>query len=191
LRKAITAVENGANALMVNYLPTGIGILSSLARHPKVKVPILAHLDFGGTFYASPYHGISSHLIYGKLARLAGADILTIPTPYGKFAISHEKYMKMAIALRNPLFGKERTWPIAGGGVKQGHLPRLFRDLGKDFIIGAGGAVYAHPMGPAAGARAFRQGIDLMMTHGTFDESIHDYPELKAALDQWGIDGQA
>lgn len=191
LKKAITAVENGANALMVNYLPTGIGILSSLARHPKVKVPILAHLDFGGSFYASPYHGISSHLIYGKLARLAGADILTIPTPYGKFAISHDKYMKMAIALRNPLFGKERTWPVAGGGVKQGHLPRLFKDLGKDFIIGAGGAVYAHPMGPTAGARAFRQGIDLMMTHGAFDESIHEYPELKAALDQWGIDGQA
>jgi hypothetical protein len=30
-----------------------------------------------------------------------------------------------------------------------------------------------------------------MMTHGTFDESVNEYPELKAALDQWGIHGQA
>ncbi len=190
LNKAVAAVENGANAIMVNYLTVGIAILSSLARHPKIKVPVLAHLDFGGALYASPHHGISSHLLYGKLARLAGVDFLTIPTPYGKFAITHEKYMKIAVALKNPLFDKERTWPIAGGAIKQGHLPRLFEDLGRDFIVGAGGAIYAHPMGPTAGARAFRQGIDLMMERGGFDESVKDYPELKVALDQWGIYGK-
>src|SRR4030043_2451319 len=128
LNKAVAAVEAGANGLMVNYLPAGIGILSSLARNPKIRVPILAHLDFGGALYASPFHGISSHLIYGKLARLAGADMITLPTPYGKFAISREKYMKMVIALHHPIPGKERTWPIAGGAIKPGHLPQLFHD---------------------------------------------------------------
>jgi 2,3-diketo-5-methylthiopentyl-1-phosphate enolase len=190
LTRAVAAVEAGANALMVNYLTIGMAILSSLARHPKIRVPILAHLDFGGALYASPYHGVSSHLIYGKLARLAGADMLTIPTPYGKFGLSYEKYMKIVFALQNPLYDKERTWPIAGGGVKQGNLPQLFNDLGKDFIVGAGGAIYAHPNGPTAGARAFRQGIDLMMKRGGFDESVKDYPELKVALDQWGIYGK-
>jgi 2,3-diketo-5-methylthiopentyl-1-phosphate enolase len=190
LNKAIAAVEAGANAIMVNYLPAGIGILSSLARNPKIRVPILAHLDFGGALYASPFHGISSHLIYGKLARLAGVDMLTIPTPYGKFGILRDKYLRIAVALQKPAYDKERTWPIAGGAVKQGHLPQLFKDLGKDFIVGAGGAIYAHPMGPRSGARAFRQGIDLMMTHGKLDESVKDYPELKVALDQWGIYGK-
>jgi 2,3-diketo-5-methylthiopentyl-1-phosphate enolase len=186
INKAIAAVKNGANALMVNYLPVGMAILSSLARNPKIHVPILAHLDFGGALCGSPYHGLSSHLIYGKLARLAGVDMLTIPTPYGKFVISREKYLKIILALRSPISGKERVWPIAGGGVKQGHLPRLFEDLGKDFIVGAGGAIYAHPNGPTAGARAFRQGIDLLLTHGAFDQSVNDFPELKAALDRWG-----
>lgn len=190
LNKAIAAVEAGANAIMVNYLPAGIGILSSLARNPKIRVPILAHLDFGGALYASPFHGISSHLIYGKLARLAGVDMLTIPTPYGKFWILRDKYLRIAVALQKPAYDKERAWPIAGGAVKQGHLPQLFKDLGKDFIVGAGGAIYAHPMGPSAGARAFRQGIDLMMKRGGFDESVEDYPELKVALDQWGIYGK-
>jgi 2,3-diketo-5-methylthiopentyl-1-phosphate enolase len=187
LNKAIAAVEAGANAIMVNYLPAGIGILSSLARNPKIRVPILAHLDFGGALYASPFHGISSHLIYGKLARLAGVDMLTIPTPYGKFGILRDKYLRIAVALQKPACDKERTWPIAGGAIKPGNLPQLFKDLGRDFIVGAGGAIYAHPNGPTAGARAFRQGIDLMMTHGKLDESVGEYPELKVAIDQWGI----
>jgi len=44
-------------------------------------------------------------------------------------------------------------------------------------------------MGPTAGARAFRQGIDLIMKEGKFGDRVKDYYELKAALDQWGIYG--
>ena len=190
IRKAEAAVENGANAIMVNFLPAGFGLVSSLARDPRIDVPILGHLDFGGALYASPWHGISSHLLYGKLARLAGIDLLTIPTPYGKFALTYEKYMRIVIALRSPLHEKKRTFPIAGGAVKQGHLPRLFEDLGMEFIVGAGGAIYAHPMGATAGAKAFRQGIDLMMKQCRFDGAENDYPELKAAIELWGTHGR-
>lgn len=186
IQKAKAAIDKGANAIMVNFLPAGIGIVSSLSRNPKINVPILAHLDFGGALYASAWHGISSHLLYGKLARLAGVDLLTIPTPYGKFAMTFEKYIRMVIGLRSPLYDKNRTFPIIGGAIKQGHLPQLFKDLGTDFIIGAGGAIYAHPKGATAGAKAFRQGIDLIMKHGKFDGAENHYPELKTALDLWG-----
>ena len=40
-------------------------------------------------------------------------------------------------------------------------------------------------MGPAAGARAFRQGIDLMMKYGKLEGSDMG-KELKAAIDKWG-----
>jgi 2,3-diketo-5-methylthiopentyl-1-phosphate enolase len=186
IQKAEAAVDNGANAIMVNYLPAGIGLISSLARNPKINVPILAHLDFGGAFYASPRHGISSPLLYGKLPRLAGIDLLTVPTPYGKFALTYEKYMRIVFGLRSPLYDKNDTFPIVGGAIKQGHLPMLFEDLGTDFIVGAGGAIHAHPMGPAAGAKAFRQGIDLIMKQGQFDGAENEYPELKVAIDLWG-----
>ena len=36
----------------------------------------------------------------------------------------------------------------------------IYRDLGPDSIMGAGGAIHGHPMGPVAGARAMRQAID-------------------------------
>ncbi len=186
LGRAEKAVEAGATGVMINYLTAGLGLLSSLARNRKVNVPILAHLDFGGALYGSPRHGVTSPLLYGKLPRLAGVDLLTIPTPFGKFPLAREKYLRMTLGLRAPLHDKVGAWPIVGGAFKQGHLPQAFADLGKDFVVGAGGAIYAHPMGATAGAKAFRQGIDLMMTRGTFDGSEKDCPELAAALERWG-----
>ena len=185
IKMAEAAVANGANALLVNFLPAGVGLINSLCRNSSIKVPILAHLDFGGALYASPWHGISSSLLYGKLARLAGVDLLCIPTPYGKFSLSYSKYIQIVHGLRSPFHGKPGVWPIAGGAIKQGHIPRLFNDLGRDFIIGAGGAIHAHPMGPAAGARAFRQGIDLMMKYGKLEEQTLGR-ELTVAIEKWG-----
>jgi 2,3-diketo-5-methylthiopentyl-1-phosphate enolase len=186
IRKAEMAVENGANAIMINFLPAGLGLVSSLARSKSIKVPILAHLDFGGALYASPRHGISSALLYGKFARLAGVDLLTIPTPYGKFSLAYNKYIRIILGLRSQLYEEKQTFPIIGGGIKQADLPKLFQDLGPDFVVGAGGAIYAHPQGPSAGAKAFRQGIELIMKYGDFGGKETDYPELKAAIEQWG-----
>jgi len=185
LEKAEAAVESGARAVMINYLPAGLGLVSSLARSPKIGVPILGHLDFGGAIYGSPFHGISSALLYGKLPRLAGIDLLTIPTPYGKFDLSPEKYLGIIMGLRRPLHQVRRTFPIIGGGIKQGDLPRLLQDLGPEFIVGAGGAIYGHPQGPAAGARAFRQGIELLISGGDF-RAAEGCPELQSALEKWG-----
>lgn len=187
LKKAETAVANGANAIMINFLPAGFGLVSSLARNPKINVPILAHHDFGGAFYASPWHGISSPLLYGKLARLAGIDLQVVPTSYGKFGLTYEKYMRIIIGLRSPLHNKNRTFPVIGGEVRQGTLPQVLGDVGTECVVAAGGAIYAHPMGPKAGATAFRQGINLLMEKGKFDGSQNDYPELKAAIELWGI----
>ena len=187
LKTAEAAVNIGASALLVNFLPAGLGLITSLCRNRQINVPILAHLDFGGALYASPWHGISSALLYGKLARLAGVDLLCIPTPYGKFSLSYSKYIQIVHGLRSPFHDKPGVWPIAGGAIKQGHIPKLFNDLGRDFIIGAGGAIHAHPMGPAAGARAFRLGIDLMMEYGQF-EGQKMGRELTVAIEKWGSD---
>jgi 2,3-diketo-5-methylthiopentyl-1-phosphate enolase len=186
LRKAEIAVANGANAIMVNFLPAGLGLVSSLARNPKISVPILAHHDFGGALYASPWHGISSPLLYGKLARLSGIDLQVVPTSYGKFGLAYEKYVRILLGLRSPLHNKKRPFPVIGGEVRPGSLPQVLDDAGHDCVVAAGGAIYAHPMGPTAGAVAFRQGISLLVKDGKFDGSENDYPELKAAIEKWG-----
>lgn len=189
-QNAFRALEAGTNALMVNYLTVGISALQMLAEDPKINVPILAHLDFAGTMYESPTSGMSSHLVLGKLPRLAGADVVVYPCPYGKFAFMREKHVRIALSLRMRLGSLKPTFPMPGGGVHPGNLPLLMDDLGTDWVIGAGGAVHGHPLGPAAGARALRQAIDALMTGRSLRDAADEFTELRAAIEAWGLPGE-
>ena len=79
-KNAEEAIDAGANAIMLNYLTVGISALRCLAEDKDIQVPILAHLDFSGVLYGDPYGGISSHLVLGKIARIAGADMVVMGT---------------------------------------------------------------------------------------------------------------
>jgi len=69
-----------------------------------------------------------------------------------------------------------------------GGFPKLldvFEDLGIHIAIGAGGAIHAHPMGPRAGAKAFRQAIEATLKGIPLEEYAADHMELKTALEAW------
>jgi 2,3-diketo-5-methylthiopentyl-1-phosphate enolase len=57
--------------------------------------------------------------------------------------------------------------------------------LGNDIVIGSGGGIHAHPQGPIAGGKAFRQAIDATMKGIPLSEYAHDHPELAASLKEW------
>jgi 2,3-diketo-5-methylthiopentyl-1-phosphate enolase len=179
------AVDAGANAIMVNYLAVGLPVLQALAEDPDVDVPILAHMDVAGAMYMSPWHGVSSHLVLGKLPRLAGADVVVFPAPYGKAPVLPEKFATVARNLTFPLYGIRPTFPMASGGITPSMVPKVVEDLGRDVVIGSGGGIHAHPDGPVAGARAFRQAIDATMRGQSLKEAAQEHPELAAALEQW------
>lgn len=181
------ALDAGANALMINYLTVGISALQGIAEDPDINVPILAHLDFAGTMYESPYSGMSSYLILGKLARLAGADIVVYPSPFGKFPFLKERYLQIGHHLLGKWLHIKPAFPMPGGGVMPAMVPAIIRDLGKDCILGAGGAIHGHPMGPVAGGKAMRQAIDATLQGITLQEAGEQHPELKSAIEAWGL----
>ncbi|HHW28050.1 MAG TPA: ribulose 1,5-bisphosphate carboxylase [Syntrophomonadaceae bacterium] len=181
------AIDAGANALMINYLTVGISALQGLAEDPEINVPILAHLDFAGTMYESPYSGMSSYLILGKLARMAGADIVVYPSPFGKFPFLRERYLQIGHHLLGKWLHFKAVFPMPGGGVMPAVVPAIINDLGKDCILGAGGAIHGHPMGPIAGGRAMRQAIDAALQGIPLREYAKQHPELQSAIDAWGL----
>ena len=67
-----------------------------------------------------------------------------------------------------------------------GIVPHIVEDYGRDVVIGAGGAVHAHPMGPTAGGKALRQAINAVMEGIELTEAAKDHKELHAALEKWG-----
>ncbi len=179
------AVELGCNALMVNYLAVGLPVMQALAEDPDINVPILAHMDVAGAMYMSPFHGLSSHIVLGKLPRLAGADIVVIPAPYGKAPVIIDKFLNVARTLRFPMYDLKPTWPMPSGGITPSMMPDVMRDLGNDIVIGSGGGIHAHPQGPIAGAKAFRQAIDAVMQGISLEEYSKEHPELRVAHQQW------
>jgi len=189
VQNAYRAVEAGASAIMVDYLTVGISALSMLADDPAIAVPIMGHLAFSGALYAAPRTGVSSHLLLGKLPRLAGADVVVYPSPYGTLQFTRSKHLRLASAMTDPFHGIRPTLPAPGGGLHAGKIHRLFSDLGIDFAVGAGGAVHGHPMGPTAGARAIRLAIDAIVRGEPLAAAGAKHPELATALERWPSDG--
>jgi len=179
------AVELGCNAIMVNYLAVGFPVLQALAEDPEINVPILGHMDVAGAMYMSPYHGISSHIVLGKLLRLAGADLAVIPAPYGKASVIEDKFLNVWRNMTFPMYQLKPVFPLPGGGITPAMVPKMVKDLGKDVVVAAGGAIHAHPQGPAAGARAFRQAIDATMQGISLEEAAKEHPELAMAIGTW------
>ncbi len=179
------AVELGCNALMINYLAVGFPVLQALAEDPAINVPILAHMDVAGALYMSPYHGISSHLVLGKLPRLAGADVVVIPAPYGKAPVIPDRFQTVARNLSFPLYNLKPTFPMPSGGITPTMVPQVIKDLGTDIVIGSGGGIHAHPQGPIAGGKAFRQAIDAAMKGIPLEEYAKKHPELDVVVKMW------
>jgi 2,3-diketo-5-methylthiopentyl-1-phosphate enolase len=64
-------------------------------------------------------------------------------------------------------------------------VPKVIKDRAPDIVIGSGGGIYAHPQGPVAGARAFRQAIDATLRGRSLEDAAKEHPQLKAALEAW------
>ena len=189
-KNAMTVLEHGGNALLVNYNTIGLDAARMLADDPEIDVPILAHSDYTGALYESPWSGLSINLIVATLPRLAGLDMIIALSPYGKFPMSMDSFVSAGYKMLAPLGHIKPVFSMPGGGTTQGHIEDIINKFGKDVMIAAGGANHGHPMGPAAGARAFRQGIDAVMAGKTLKEAGKEYKELGIALDLWGIYGE-
>ena len=184
---AYHAIDAGANCLMVNYFTVGLDAVRMLTEDENINVPILGHSDFTGAVYESPWSGVSASLIGAKLPRLAGVDMIIALSPYGKFPMMMDTFINMGYQMLSPLSNIKPVFPMPGGGTTQGHVEDIIKKFGRDVIIAAGGAIHGHPMGPAAGAKAFRQAIDAVIAGKTLEEAGKQYSELNAALDAWGV----
>lgn len=177
------AEDVGADGVLVNFAMVGYSVLRQIA--VQARVPILGHSAGSGMFYEGVMNGMSSPLAVGKLARLCGADIVMINTPYGGYPLQYQKYMQTVAQLMLPYYGIKESMPSIGGGVHPGMVEKYIGEVGKDIVLAAGGAIHGHPMGATAGARAMRQAIDIVMQGAEFETAAVDKKELSEALSLW------
>jgi len=185
---AYRAIEAGANGLLVNVFGIGFSGLRMLAEDPNINVPICAHTCYGGAQTVAPNQGMSTEVAQ-KLIRLCGADMSLNVAPSAKFNALKEKFVRTWQMGYSPMQHIKQTFSLVGGGVTPGMVPYLIENIGNEMVIGVGAGIHAHPMGPKAGAMAFRQSIDATMKGINITEAAKNHPELAAAIKMWGIYG--
>lgn len=201
--QAEKAIAAGANALLFNVLAYGFDTLHELSANPNITVPIMAHPAMAGAFYPSPYHGISASLLLGKLMRIAGADLVLFPSPYGSVVMPREENMAIKQTLLTANLVEDYMYahteeihlvpslkagfPVPSAGIHPGLVPLILQDFGQEVVVNAGGGVHGHPMGAAAGGRAFRQAIEAKLQNNALVEYAKEHPELQAAITAWGV----
>ena len=76
--------------------------------------------------------------------------------------------------------------PVFSSGQTGLQAPGTYAALGNaDLIHAAGGGIFGHPGGLAAGVTAFRQAWDAAMAGTPLEERAKTQPELRAALGFW------
>ena len=149
------AIAAGANALLFNVLAYGYDALHELSSDPAISVPIAAHPALAGAFYPSPHYGIAAPLLLGKLMRLAGADLVLFPSPYGSVVMPKEENLAVQAALIDSALPMKASFPVPSAGIHPGLVPLILRDFGQDVVVNAGGGIHGHPQGTAAGRTGF------------------------------------
>jgi len=74
---------------------------------------------------------------------------------------------------------------MPSGGITASMVPKIMQELGNDIVIGSGGGIHAHPNGPVAGGKAFRQSIEATMKGISLEEYAKTHKELAASIQTW------
>ncbi|BDG48279.1 2,3-diketo-5-methylthiopentyl-1-phosphate enolase [Parageobacillus sp. KH3-4] len=184
--KAKRAVELGADVLLFNVFAYGLDVLQGLREDKEIAIPIMAHPAFSGALTPSEFYGIKASLLLGKLLRLAGADFVLFPSPYGSVALDKEEALGIAAELTDETEPFKRSFPVPSAGIHPGLVPLLFRDFGIDSIVNAGGGIHGHPDGAEGGGKAFRAAIDAVLAGKSLHEAARENDALQKAIDLWG-----
>ena len=160
------AVQDGANALMVNGMTTGLSAVRMLRKH--TRVPLVGHFDFIAPFTRLPFFGVHSRLIT-RLQRIAGFDALIFPGFGDRMKTPDSDVLQDVAECLQPLGGLKTALPVPAGSQWAGSTGRLYQKLGTiDFGIVPGRGVFGHPMGPKGGSRQPAAGL------GSGSEGRHD-----------------
>ncbi len=146
-RFAETALEAGANALMVNFFAAGFQSLEVLARN--FEVPIYAHCGGKEALGREPGQGVAPEVV-AKFARLLGGDYFRTGV-IGGYLVggSREELDSLTGVLTEEMPGIRPMAPVLSGGLKPDNLAENLCAFGCDVLALAGTGLTRHPQGIA------------------------------------------
>ncbi len=159
LERARTARNAGAGGFLVAPGLVGFDAMRLLADDDELGLPILNHPALQGSFVVRPDQGISHFVLFGQIARLAGADATIFPNYGGRFSFSKEECSDAAAGCRAPMGHLAPILPVPAGGMKRSRIAEMVEFYGRDVMLLIGGDLHRHPDGLVAACAEFRNAV--------------------------------
>lgn len=171
----------GGTAVMLSLNSVGMAGFNAFRRH--AQLPIHAHRNGWGYVQAG-----WSYTAWQKLWRLAGVDHMHVNGIANKFQEDDDSVITSARACMTPMFADKpcTIMPVFSSGqtVRQA-APTWERLQSTDLIFLAGGGLFAHPGGIAAGVSALRQSWSAAIEGLPLDVAAKTHRELREALEKF------
>jgi len=142
--RARFARDAGAGGLMLAPGLMGFDSLRALADDDDLALPLLMHPAFSGAFVTRPTEGLAHPLLFGTLARLAGADASIFPHAGGRFSFAPADCQAIARACAEPLGDLAPILPGPAGGMRLDRVAELRAFYGDDVLFLIGGDLHRH-----------------------------------------------
>jgi ribulose-bisphosphate carboxylase large chain len=181
-RRHDLVVAEGGTAVMLGLNSVGMSGFNAFRKH--AQLPIHAHRN-GWGYVQSGW----SYVAWQKLWRLAGVDHMHVNGIANKFQEDDDSVIASARACLSPMFPDKActVMPVFSSGqtVMQAH-PTWQRLQSPDLIFLAGGGLFAHPGGIAAGVNALRQAWEAAVHGIPLQAAANSHRELREAIATFG-----
>lgn len=154
------AKQAGADGILLSPGLVGYQALHDLSRDIAEALPIMSHPAFLGTYAMTPTQGLAPSVLYGRLPRLAGADITIYPTYGLNFPISRLDCTQIAAACTESWGPLLPIFPTAAGRMGEERIREMCEVYGRDCVFILGSQIRESSDGITASCERFMQSLD-------------------------------
>lgn len=178
-------LKHGGTCVMACVQSVGLVGMNALRRHSAL--PIHGHRAGWGYLSRSPALGWD-FAAWQAVWRLVGVDHLHVNGLRNKFSESDDTVIASARAVTRPLFQNQAmaAMPVFSSAQTGLQAHDTFKALGHaDLLCTAGGGIFGHPQGVAAGVAALREAWDAAQAGIDLKAYAATRPALLSALGFW------
>ena len=118
-----------------------------------------SHPAFSGSYAVNP-QGIAPDVLYGRLARLFGADASIFPNYGGRFSFTKEQCVSIRRRCEETFYGYPAILPAPAGGMQIARIADMLDVYGNDVLILIVGGLFTAGPDVNENCRAFRELVE-------------------------------
>ena len=174
--KVNIGIEEGITLFTLNLFPLGFENLHFLS--DTYKAGFIVNPGYPPFFFENDLFGIQPTVFYGRFLRMAGADLVIVPSPYRNKTTPHHRSVEVANSLTENFENINQSMPVIYGEIKPKDIYRIFTDFGNQVVIDIKDAYTTHKKGIKEGAKAYMDIIECVVTGSSFDECKTINPDI-------------